>query len=192
MSKRKYTHIKTAEALILSMRQEGMTLQEFADELGLRLKQTKNWSYRHNCEKQNLLKGIVPSPKGRPRKMDSRQNRISRRNLLDFGWKTSCCGIFCSSQKEVRLRAKCHVIYMNRECYPVSVMCRFFEVSRRGYYNSVRRLGHKEKDASLAEIIREKQNLCFKTYGYRRMWMESQGIQHNPRTILIDERSIIP
>jgi len=43
-----------------------------------------------------------------------------------------------------------------------------------------------------AEIIREKQNLCFKTYGYRRMWLESQRIQHNPRTILIDERSIIP
>ena len=42
MSKRKYTHRKTAEALILSMRQDGMTLQEFADKLGLRLKQMKN------------------------------------------------------------------------------------------------------------------------------------------------------
>ena len=68
MSKRRYTHLKTVEELILSMRQEGMTLQEIADELGLSLKQMKNWSYRHNCAKRNLLKGISPNPKGRPRK----------------------------------------------------------------------------------------------------------------------------
>ena len=56
MSKRKYTHLKTVAALILSMHQGGMTLQEIADKLGLSLKQMKNWSYRHNCEKRNLLK----------------------------------------------------------------------------------------------------------------------------------------
>ena len=86
----------------------------------------------------------------------------------------------------MRPRAKYHVIYMNRERYPVSVMCRFFEVSRSGYYDFVRRLGREEKDAALAEIIREKQDRCFKTYGYRRMWLwlESQGIRHDPKTIL--------
>ena len=68
MQKRKYTQLKAVEGLILSMRQEGMTLQEIADELELSLKQMKNWSYRHNCEKRNMLKGIVPKPKGRPRK----------------------------------------------------------------------------------------------------------------------------
>ena len=68
MQKRKYTHLKAAEGLILSMRQDGMTFQEIADELGLSLKQMKNWSYRHNCEKRNMLKGITPEPKGRPRK----------------------------------------------------------------------------------------------------------------------------
>ena len=68
MQKRKYTQLKAVEGLILSMRQDGMTLQEIADELGLGLKQMKNWSYRHNCEKRNKLKGIVPKPKGRPRK----------------------------------------------------------------------------------------------------------------------------
>ena len=35
-------------------------------ELGLSLKQMKNWSYRHNCEKRNTLKGIMPKRKGRP------------------------------------------------------------------------------------------------------------------------------
>ena len=68
MQKRKYTQIKAVEGLILSMRQDGMTLQEIADELGLSLKQMKNWSYRHNCEKRNTLKGIMPKRKGRPRK----------------------------------------------------------------------------------------------------------------------------
>jgi len=68
MQKRKYTHLKAVQGLILSMRQDGLTLQEIADELGLSLKQMKNWSYRHNCEGRNLLKGITPRPKGRPRK----------------------------------------------------------------------------------------------------------------------------
>jgi hypothetical protein len=66
MQKRKYTHLKAVEGLILSMRQDGMTFQEIADELGLSHKQLRNWSYRHNCENRNMLKGITPKPKGRP------------------------------------------------------------------------------------------------------------------------------
>ena len=86
----------------------------------------------------------------------------------------------------MRPRVKYHVIHMNKNRYPVSVMCRFFEVSRSGYYDYVRRLGQKEKDAELAEIIRKQQERCFKTYGYRRMWLwlEKQGVHHDPKTIL--------
>ena len=81
---------------------------------------------------------------------------------------------------------KYHVIHMNRERYPVSIMCRFFEVSRSGYYDYVRRLGHKEKDADLADVIRKQQERCSQTYGYRRMclWLEKQGIHRSPKTIL--------
>ena len=68
MEKRKYTRLKAMEEVILSMRREGLTLQEIADELGLSLKQMKNWSYRHNCELKNLYNGIESKPKGRPRK----------------------------------------------------------------------------------------------------------------------------
>ena len=68
MSKKNYANLKEVEPLILAMRQDGMTLREIADELGLNLKQMKNWSYRHNCEKREQLKGIAPKPKGRPRK----------------------------------------------------------------------------------------------------------------------------
>ena len=49
MQKRKYTQLKAVEGLTLSMRQEGMTFQEIADELGLSDEQLRNWSYRREC-----------------------------------------------------------------------------------------------------------------------------------------------
>ncbi|MFR9111723.1 MAG: IS3 family transposase [Acutalibacteraceae bacterium] len=69
----------------------------------------------------------------------------------------------------------------------MSVMCRFFSVSRSGYYGFVKRMNRPEKDAALAETIRQQQDKCFHTYGYRRMWQwlkGSKGIYHNPKTIL--------
>ena len=65
-------------------------------------------------------------------------------------------------------------------------MCRFFQVSRSGYYDFVHRLGRPEKDIDLAEIIAEQRERSFRTYGYRRMWMvlKKQGIHRNPKTIL--------
>ena len=122
MSKRKYTHRKTAEALILSMRQDGMTLQEFADKLGLRLKQMKNWSYRHNCEKRNLLKEIAPSPKGRPRKdgqppKQNKQKELARlrmenkllRDFLQFTGSEAAGKMPCDLHESRVLSSICHV-----------------------------------------------------------------------------------
>lgn len=88
--------------------------------------------------------------------------------------------------KEVRARVKYAVIYRHRNEYCVSVMCRFFGVSRSGYYGFVHRLGRPEKDAELVEIIRQQQVRSFHTYGYRRIWLalEKSGIHHNPKTIL--------
>ena len=57
----------------------------------------------------------------------------------------------------MRPRAKYHVIYMNRNRYPVTVMCQFFGVSRSGYYNHVKRLDQPAHDADLSEIIREQE-----------------------------------
>ena len=76
---------------------------------------------------------------------------------------------------------------MNRNRYPVSVMCRFFGVSRSGYYDYVKRLDKPAHDADLACAIREQQETCNKTYGYRRMWQwlkNETGIRRNPKTIL--------
>ena len=70
----------------------------------------------------------------------------------------------------MRAKVKYAVIYRHRDEYPVTVMCRFFGVSRSGYYDFVKRLGRPEYDAELAEKIQECQNKVDKTYGYRRVW----------------------
>ena len=78
------------------------------------------------------------------------------------------------------------VIYRHKDKYSISKMCRFFEVSRSGYYAYVSRLEVPAKDLPLAEKIKECQEKYGKTYGYRRVhiWLERQGIHHNPKTIL--------
>ncbi len=65
-------------------------------------------------------------------------------------------------------------------------MCRFFNVSRSGYYDYVKRMNIPAKDLPLAEKIKECQDKCGRTYGYRRVhiWLERKGIYHNPKTIL--------
>ena len=68
MSKRKYTHIKTMELQIISMRKAGMTRQEIAAELGLEKGQIKNWITRYNRRGSVLLQEHESKPKGRPRK----------------------------------------------------------------------------------------------------------------------------
>ena len=65
-------------------------------------------------------------------------------------------------------------------------MCRFFNISRSGYYDCVKRMDIPAKDLALAEKIKECQENCGKTYGHRRVhiWLERQGVHHNPKTIL--------
>ena len=78
------------------------------------------------------------------------------------------------------------VIYRHKEKYSINEMCKFFDVSRSGYYGYVSRMKTPAKDLSLAEKIMECQQKCGKTYGYRRVhiWLERHGIYHNPKTIL--------
>ena len=81
---------------------------------------------------------------------------------------------------------KYQVIYCHREKYAIHDMCHFFKVSRSGYYDYVRRLDRKPKDEDLAGLIEKCQRSCKRTYGYRRVtiWLERDGIHHNPKTIL--------
>ncbi len=86
----------------------------------------------------------------------------------------------------MRTSVKYMVIYRHKDKYSISEMCRFFKVSRSGYYDYVKRVDIPAWDLPLAEKIRECQEQCGKTYGYRRVhiWLERNGISHNPKTIL--------
>lgn len=86
----------------------------------------------------------------------------------------------------MKISVKYNVIYRHRSKYPISEMCRFFEVSRSGYYDFVKRIDIPSKDLILANAINKCQQETNKTYGYRRvwLWLERKGIHHNPKTVL--------
>ena len=81
---------------------------------------------------------------------------------------------------------KYNVIYRHKDKFSIIWMCRFFEVSRSGYYDYVKRMDITDRDLPLANKIRECQFHSRQTYGYRRvcMWLDTQGIHHNPKTVL--------
>jgi len=78
-------------------------------------------------------------------------------------------------------------IYRNRDRYPIMVMCRFFKVSRSGYYDFVKRIDNPARDGYLATLIAECQERCNKTYGCRRVQIWLQKKKHvtiNFKTVL--------
>ena len=86
----------------------------------------------------------------------------------------------------MRTSVKFRVIYKHLDKYSISEMCRFFKVSRSGYYDFVARMDIPDRDLPLAEKIEECQKECGKTYGYRRVhiWLENKGLQCDPKTVL--------
>ena len=69
----------------------------------------------------------------------------------------------------MKASVKYRVIYRHREKYGIREMCRFFGVSRSGYYGYIKRMEIPAGDLTLAEKIRECQSECRNTYGYRRV-----------------------
>ena len=51
----------------------------------------------------------------------------------------------------MRTSVKYTVIYRYKDKYSISEMCRFFDVSRSGYYSYVKRMDTPAKDLPLAE-----------------------------------------
>ena len=86
----------------------------------------------------------------------------------------------------MKISVKYKVIYHHREKFGISEMCRLFGVSRSGYYDYVKRMDVPAKDLPLAGKIRECQEECRRTYGYRRVhiWLERKGVHCNPKTVL--------
>ena len=77
MTKRKYTHISLLEEEIIAMREVGKSRREIAEHLGLEKDQIKQWISRYNRKKKKLEAGIVPRPKGRPRKNELPRDIVS-------------------------------------------------------------------------------------------------------------------
>lgn len=86
----------------------------------------------------------------------------------------------------MKASVKYRVVYRHKEKYSINEMCRFFGVSRSGYYSHTERMDMPARDLPLAEKIRECQQSCHNTYGYRRVhiWLERNGIHCNPKTVL--------
>ena len=68
MSKGNYTHIKFLETEILSMKESGKTKREIAEHYGLKTEQVKELLKRYRRRNRKIAAGIMPRPKGCPRK----------------------------------------------------------------------------------------------------------------------------
>jgi len=87
----------------------------------------------------------------------------------------------------VKASLKYRIIENCADHYPVQQMCKFFEVSRSGYYQYLKRKELPDRDLALAEQIAECQRERGKIHGYRyvQLWLEKKvGIYRNPKTIL--------
>ena len=86
----------------------------------------------------------------------------------------------------MRARAKYAVIHRHGEKYPVCRMCKFFGVSRSGYYAYTHNLNRPNPNQSIIDQIARQQKRCKNTYGYRRMhlWLDKNGCHRNPKTVL--------
>ena len=86
----------------------------------------------------------------------------------------------------MKTSVKYRVINRHKDKYSISEMCKFFGVSRSGYYRFVSHMDMPDRDLLLAEKIRECQTESKQTYGYRRVviWLENEGIHRNPKTVL--------
>ena len=78
MEKRNYTHVQVLLPEIKAMLAEGKTQQEVADHYGFKNKQVvKRMLERERRKERKLEAGILPQPKGRPRKDASPRNIVA-------------------------------------------------------------------------------------------------------------------
>lgn len=82
---------------------------------------------------------------------------------------------------------KYEVVYCRQKQYSISEMCRFFNISRSGYYDYMKRREQPAKDLELSKLIAQCQEACKKTYGYRRVriWLiREKCLSYNGKTVL--------
>ena len=78
-------------------------------------------------------------------------------------------------------------IYSNKEKFSICMMCQYFNVSRSGYYDWLKRKDERDKDEAIGSLIRKCQDQTKQTYGYRRvkLWLlREAGILVNSKAVL--------
>lgn len=87
----------------------------------------------------------------------------------------------------MKAHIKYGAIFANKEKHSISYMCKFFAVSRSGYYAWLKRKNIPDKDDILANLIAECQKKTNQTYGYRRVkiWLlRETGLVINHKSVL--------
>jgi len=87
----------------------------------------------------------------------------------------------------VRPSIKYATIYANKNQCPISCLCKFFEVSRSGYYAWMKRRDQPDRDEMIANLIKKCQEKVRNTYGYRRVqiWLlRETGVVINHKAVL--------
>ena len=81
---------------------------------------------------------------------------------------------------------KYQTIYKNRQSYSISELCKFFDVSRSGYYKWLSKKDTPSLDLKFATMIEECQEKTRYTYGYRRvtLWLKKKGVNKNGKAVL--------
>ena len=87
----------------------------------------------------------------------------------------------------MRAKEKYKAIYRNREKYSISEMCRYFAVSRSGYYSWLSKRDLPDRDEDIARMICQRRSMKYgKSLGCRRMqkWLAREmGVHHNFKTV---------
>ena len=78
-------------------------------------------------------------------------------------------GFSLAHRKKVKPSVKYQIIFKHKDKYRINLMCKFFEVSRSGYYAFLKRMNIPDRDLPLSEKIRECQKESYRTYGYHRV-----------------------
>lgn len=143
---RKYRHIQEYEKEIMDLRRQGFSNREVCEKLGFELKQLKNFINRNNKKQKKIAAGIALKRKGRPpKKYDiSEMDKVSELKYILARKEAKIksleinAGFSLAYRKEVRPSVKYMVIYRHKDKYSINSMCKFFDVSRSGYYDYVK------------------------------------------------------
>ena len=117
---------------IVRKHHEGESIKSLARKYNKPFKTIKNMCTRENNKLRNHN---IPKQRGRKPAKTLQEYKYEKQEIKDG--KRTVAGFSLTHRKEVRTSVKYMVIFRHKEKYSISEMCRFFKVSRSGYYGYV-------------------------------------------------------